>query len=171
MAWDFLTVSLGLVVGVRDVPSQVEVEGFLVVSLDEGEGFLGQSVMGVSHLLGRNVSLATVDIPREPFLGLVAVEMFGVVIMGFALIEVAVKEIKALFVGMSGRTEMTQSPLPDSSGFVTGLLEQGGYGDRAFGQDVSVIACNGGVSGVLAGEKNQAGGSAYGVPGVVVGEA
>ena len=52
VAGNFLTVPLGLVVGVGDVPSQVEVEGVLVVSLDEGECFLGQPVMGVGHLFG-----------------------------------------------------------------------------------------------------------------------
>ena len=81
--------------------------------------------------------------------------MFGVVIVGFALIEVTVKEIKALFVGMSGRTEMTQSPFADSSRFIAGFLEQGGYGNGSFGQDVHVVASDGGVGGVLADQVNE----------------
>ena len=106
MAGYFLTVSLSFVVGVRDVPSQVEVEWFLMISLDEGECFLGEAVMGIGYLLRGNIALSTVDVPREPFLGLVAVEMFGIVVMGLALIQITIKKIESLLVWMPGRSKI-----------------------------------------------------------------
>ena len=63
MAGYFLTVSLSFVVGVRDVPSQVEVEWFLMISLDEGECFLGEAVMGIGYLLGGNIRFPLLTFP------------------------------------------------------------------------------------------------------------
>ena len=107
MAGYFLTVSLGFVVGVRDVPGQVEIEGFLMISLDESECLLGETVMGIGYLLRGNIALSTIDVSEEPFLGLVAVEVFGIVVMGFALIQITIKKVESLLVWMPGRSKMT----------------------------------------------------------------
>ena len=106
MAGYFLTVSLGFVVGVRDVPSQVEVEWFLVISLDEGECLLGEAIMGIGYLLRGNIALSTIDVSAEPFLGLVAVEVFGIVVMGLALIQITIKKVESLLVWMPSRSKM-----------------------------------------------------------------
>lgn len=66
---------------------------------------------------------------------------------------------------------MPQGPFPDTPGFVTGLLEERGHGDGALGEDMHVVARDGRVGGVLAGKKNQAGWTANGMPGIMVGEA
>ena len=107
MAGYFLTVSLSFVVGVRDVPSKVEVEWFLMISLDEGECFLGEAIMGIGYLLRGNIALSTIDVSGEPFLCLVAVEVFGIVVMGFALIQITIKKVESLLVWMPGRSKMT----------------------------------------------------------------
>ena len=66
---------------------------------------------------------------------------------------------------------MPQGPFPDPPGFVTGFLEKRSNGDGALGKDMHVVTRDGGMSGVLAGKKNQSGWPANGVPGIVVSEA
>ena len=94
-----------------------------MISLDEGECFLGEAVMGIGYLLRGDIALSTIDVSGEPFLCLVAVEVFGIVVMGLALIQITIKKVESLLVWMPGRSKMTQSPLSHSSCFVTRFLE------------------------------------------------
>lgn len=102
---DFLSVALGascFVVGVGDGPIQVEVKRLVFATLNEGEGFFGDAGVSVGDFLGRDVFLAAVDVTGESFFLVIPPEVFGVEIVGFALVNPTVEEVDALFVGVSG---------------------------------------------------------------------
>ena len=90
--------------------------------------------------------------------------------MSCGLIEVAVEEIKTLVVRVTAAAYVTEGPLADASRNVTSVLQQRSDSSGTFGQNMHIVAGDRGMSGVLAGKKDQTRWAAYRVTGIMIGE-
>ena len=131
VAGDLHPVPLGaaaLVVGVRQGVGQEEEEGPRPVPVEEVEGLAGEEVGRVLDRLGGD-RLSLLLVPLEAILLLVLPEIFGIIVVGVMLVQVAEPLVEPLAIGDAGRPRLAQAPLADDPGGVAGPLEDLGHRD------------------------------------------
>ena len=107
---------------VRQRQGQVQEERLGAMPLEKGQGLPHEEVVDVG--LFRESIVAG----QRDFLG-VAVDEFGIVVMGVGVVEKPVKGVKALAPGNARRALFSQTPLPDAPGGIAGGLQHPGHRD------------------------------------------